>query len=215
MRFFAKDELTDENKAFIKTLLGKGNYKDILGNIEDKYDQQKLIQGDQSVPVSPQAQPQPTATLNIPDLTPLKPTGIKSVDEKNWDNYIKLLEIYAPHMVVGEPGIIDGDIVPTIKTEIDDVVPTEPWLRPKTGEEIVEIDNIEPTEPWLRPEPIPVISQETVKLPKPIPKTDLPENINYVSAISDINKISPNSLIMSMETLTLTLLNKHLTMTMA
>ena len=40
---------------------------------------------------------------------------------------------------------------------------------------------------------VPVISQETVKLPKPIPKTDLPENIDYVSAISDINKITrPN-----------------------
>ena len=30
---FAKDELTDENKAFIKTLLDKANYKDILDNI--------------------------------------------------------------------------------------------------------------------------------------------------------------------------------------
>ena len=43
------------------------------------------------------------------------------------------------------------------------------------------------------PKPIPVIPQETVKLPKPIPKTDPPENIDIISAISDINKIiSPN-----------------------
>ena len=39
---YGKDELTDENKAFIKTLLVKANYKDILDDIKD--DQQKLIQ---------------------------------------------------------------------------------------------------------------------------------------------------------------------------
>ena len=87
---FCKDILTDENKAFIKTLLYKRNYKDILGDIEDKDDQQKLIQGDQSVPILPQAQPQPqpTTTLNITDLRSPKPTGIKRVDDKNWDDYI-------------------------------------------------------------------------------------------------------------------------------
>ena len=44
---FGKDELTDENKAFIKTLLDKANYKDIL--VDNKDDQQKLIQGDSSI----------------------------------------------------------------------------------------------------------------------------------------------------------------------
>ena len=38
---FGKDELTYENIAFIKTLLDKANYKDILDDIKD--DQQKLI----------------------------------------------------------------------------------------------------------------------------------------------------------------------------
>ena len=33
---FSKDILADENKAFIKALLDKGNYKDIFGDIEDK-----------------------------------------------------------------------------------------------------------------------------------------------------------------------------------
>ena len=33
---FPKDELTDENKAFIKTLLDKVNYKDILDDINNK-----------------------------------------------------------------------------------------------------------------------------------------------------------------------------------
>ena len=67
---------------------------------------------------------------------------------------------------------------------------TEPWLRSKIKEEIAEIDDVVPTKPWLRPTA--AIPQETVKLPHPIPKTNLPENIDYVSAISDITKISPN-----------------------
>ena len=46
---FGKDELTDENKAFIKTLLDKANYKDILGDIKDN--QQKLVQDDLSIPI--------------------------------------------------------------------------------------------------------------------------------------------------------------------
>ena len=59
---------------------------------------------------------------------------------------------------------------------------------PKT--EIIEIEDVVPPTPA---KPIAVIPQETVKLPKPIPKTDLPENIDYISAISDINKITrPN-----------------------
>ena len=46
---FGEDELTDANKAFIKTLLDKANYKDILDHIKD--DQQKLIQDDLSIPI--------------------------------------------------------------------------------------------------------------------------------------------------------------------
>ena len=46
---FGKDELTDENKAFIKTLLDRANYKDILDDIKD--DQQKLIQDDLNIPI--------------------------------------------------------------------------------------------------------------------------------------------------------------------
>ena len=132
-------------------------------------------------------------------------------------------------MLVDEPDIID-DGIPTIKSEIveiDDVVPSEPWLQPKTEEiieidnvvptepwprpkteEIIEIDDVVPTEPWLRPKteeiikiddvvptepwlrPTAAISQETVKLPRPIPKTDLPKKIDHISAISDISGIS-------------------------
>ena len=68
---FAKDELTDENKAFVKTLLDKANYKDILDDNKD--DQQKLIQDDLSVPIP---QPQPTVDIKteiIDDVVPLDP----------------------------------------------------------------------------------------------------------------------------------------------
>ena len=46
---FDKDELTDENKAFIKTLLDKTNYKDTLDDIKD--DREKLIHDDLSIPI--------------------------------------------------------------------------------------------------------------------------------------------------------------------
>ena len=68
---FAKDELTDENKAFIKTLLDKANYKDILDDNKD--DQQKLIQDNLSVPIP---QPQSTADIKteiIDDVLPPDP----------------------------------------------------------------------------------------------------------------------------------------------
>ena len=61
---------------------------------------------------------------------------------------------------------------------------------PTPKNEIIETEDVVPPAP---PKPIHVIPQETVKLPKSIPKTDLPENIDYISAISDINKITcPN-----------------------
>ena len=205
----ANDELTDENKAFIKILLDKANYKNILD--DNKGDQQKLIQDDLSVPI---LQPQPTGDIKteiidnvvpptplffpteneifeidnivsptvsfvtaktefIPDLNPPQKTGIKSVDDKNYEDYLNILDIYRPDLFIDEE---DNYVIPTLKTEIieiDDVVP--PVESPPTVK------------------PIPVIPQEIVKLPKPIPKTDLPENIDIISAISDINKITrPN-----------------------
>ena len=102
----------------------------------------------------------------VSNLTPPQKTGIKSVDDKNYEDYLKVLQVYRLGLFIDEE---DNYIIPTPKNEI------------------IEIEDAVP------PKPIPVISQETVKLPKPIPKTDLPENIDIISAISDINKIiSPN-----------------------
>ena len=102
-------------------------------------------------------------------MTPLQKTGIKSVDDKNYEDYLKVPQIYRPDLFIDEE---DNYVIPTPKNEI------------------IEIEDGVPPAP---PKPIPVIPQETVKLPKPIPKTDLPENIDIISAISDVKKIiSPN-----------------------
>ena len=126
----------------------------------------------------------------VSDLTRPQKTGIKSVDDKNYEDYLKVLQIYRPDLFIDEVG---NYIMPTSKTEI------------------IEIEDVVPPAP---PKPIHVIPQETVKLPKPIPKTDLPENIDIISAISAINKIiSPNQFD-NVDGATTTLLNnKHLTMT--
>ena len=103
-------------------------------------------------------------------MTPPQKTRIKNVDDKNYEDYLKVLQIYRPDLFIDEE---NNHIIPTPKNEI------------------IEIEDVVPPAP---PKPIPVIPQETVKLPKPIPKTtDLPENIDIISAISDINKIThPN-----------------------
>ena len=108
---FRKDELTDENKAFIKTLLDKANYKDILDVIKD--DQQKLIQDDLSIPIPtddikteiiddvvlPDPLFFPTGNeifeiddvipSTVPNLMPPQKRGVKSVDDKNYEDYLK------------------------------------------------------------------------------------------------------------------------------
>ena len=101
----------------------------------------------------------------LSNLTPPQKIGIKSVDDKNYEDYLKVLQIYRQDLFIDEE---DNYIIPTPKNKI------------------IEIEDVVPPAP---PKPIPVIPQETVKLPKPIPKTDLPENIDIISAISDINKI--------------------------
>ena len=197
------DELTDENKAFIKSLLDKANYKDILDDIKDH--PQKLTQDDLSIPVPtgdiktqiiddvvptdplffpteneifeiddviPSTVPLVTPkTEFISNLTSSQKPGVKSVDDKNYEDYLKILQIYRPDLFIDEG---ENYVIPTPKTEI------------------IEIEDVVPPAPAKS---IPVIPQETVKLPKPLPKTDLSENIDYISAISDINKITrPNQL---------------------
>ena len=254
---FGKDELTDENKAFIKTLLDKANYKDIFDDIKD--DQQKLIQDDLSIPIPttgdikteiiydvvPLNDPNEIFEIDnaipstVPNLMPPQKTGVKSVDDKNYKDYLKILQIYTPDLFIDEEdnsnlNNSNNYVIPTPKIEIiDDVVPpdiftpkteflsdlTRPqktgikrvddknyedylkvlqmyipdlfideegnYVIPTSKTEIIEIEDVVLPAP---PKPIHVIPQKTVKLPKPIPKTDLPENIDIISAISDINK---------------------------
>ena len=204
---FAKEELTDKNKAFIKTLLDKANYKDILDDNKD--DQQKLMQDELTIPIPtggikteitddvvlpdllffpteneifeiddviPSIVPLVTPkTEFISELTPPQKTGIKSINDKNYEDYLKVLQIYRPNLLIHED---DNYVIPIPKTEIIEIGDVAP-----------------PVESPTTVKPIPVIPQETVKLPKPIPKTDIPENIDYVSAICDINKSFINKLI--------------------
>ena len=145
---FGKDELTDKNKGFIKTLLDKANYKDILEDIKD--DQQKLIQDDLSIPIptgdiktetiddvvppdllffpteneifddiAPPTVPLVTPKAEfIPNMTPAQKTGIKSFDDKNSDDYLKVLKIYRPDLFIDEE---DNYVIPTPKTEIIEI----------------------------------------------------------------------------------------------
>ena len=230
---FDKNELTDENKALIKTILDKANYKDILDDIKD--DKQKLIQDDLKTEiiddvVSPDPLFFPTENeifeiddviaSTVPNLTPPQKTGVKSVNDKNYEDYLKILQIYRPDLFIDEEDNNSNNnnnyAIPTPKIEIiDDVVPPD-ILTPKTEfvsdltppqkagiksvddknykdylkvlqiyrpdlfidekdnyviptpkNEIIEIEDVVPPAP---PKPIPVIPQETVKLPKPIPK---------------------------------------------
>ena len=102
-------------------------------------------------------------------MTPPQKTGNKSADDKNYEDYLKVLQIYKPDLFIDKE---DNYVTSTPKTEI------------------IEIEDVVPPTPAKL---IPVIPQETIKLPKPILKTDLPENIDYISAIFDINKIThPN-----------------------
>ena len=94
----------------------------------------------------------------VSDLNPLQKAGIKSVDDKNCEDYSKVLQIYRPDLFIDKE---DNYVIPTPKTEI------------------IEIEDVVPP---ATPKPIHVIPQETVKLPKPILKTDLPENIDIISA---------------------------------
>ena len=141
---FGKDKLTDENKAFIKTLLDKANYKDILDDIKD--DQQKLIQDDLSIPiptgdkkteiiddvVSPDRLSFPTENetfeiddivpSTVPNLMPLQKTGVKSVDDKNYEDYLKTLQIYRPDLFIDEEDSNNNNnnnyVIPTPKIEM-------------------------------------------------------------------------------------------------
>ena len=89
---FGKDELIDENKAFIKTVLDKVNYKDILDDIKDN--QQKLIQDDLSVHI-------PTGDIKteiIDDVVPpdplFLPTEIKFLMTSDSATYYSKNRIY-------------------------------------------------------------------------------------------------------------------------
>ena len=62
----------------------------------------------------------------VSDSTPHQKTGIKSVDDKNYEDYLKVLQIYRPDLFIDKE---ENYIIPTPKNEIietEDVVPPAP-----------------------------------------------------------------------------------------
>ena len=112
---FANKDLTDENKKFIKTLLDKSNY-DIASDDDIKTE---II--DNVVPPDPLfflAGNEIFTPKTEPDLIPSIETGIESVDDKNWNNYVKLLETQRPDLLVDEPDNTQDDRQNLIQTDL-------------------------------------------------------------------------------------------------
>ena len=88
---FGKDELTEENKAFIKTLLDKANYKDILDGIKD--DQQKVTQDDLSnVPMPMTAD---IKTEIVDDIVPPNDSLFFSTENEIFDDVVPT-DVFTP-----------------------------------------------------------------------------------------------------------------------
>ena len=219
---FAKDEVTDEEKAFIKTLLDKANYKDILDDNKDN--QQELIQDDLSIPIptgdikteiiDDVVPPDPlffpteseifkiddvtTSTVPlvtpktefVPNLTPPQKTSNKSVDDKNYEDYLKVLQIYRPDLLIKRTTILyRHQKLKLLKLKMLYLQhqQNQYLLFPK---KLLNYQNQYPKLIWLKT--LTIFQQ-------------------FLILIKSLVQIS---LIMSMETLTLILLNKHLTVTM-
>ena len=68
-------------------------------------------------------------------MTPPQNTGIKSIDDKNYEDYLKVLQIYRPDLFIDEENN-NNYVIPTPKTEteiIEDVLPPD-IFTPKTEE---------------------------------------------------------------------------------
>ena len=70
----------------------------------------------------------------MPNLTPPQKTGVKSVNDKNYEDYLKILQIYRPDLFIDEDdnNNNNNDVITTPKIEIiDGVVPLD-IFTPKT-----------------------------------------------------------------------------------
>ena len=59
----------------------------------------------------------------VPNLTPPQKTGVKSVDDKNYEDYLKIPQIYRPDLFIDEEDNNNNTAIPTKK--IEDVVPLD------------------------------------------------------------------------------------------
>ena len=121
----------------------------------------------------------------VSDLTPSQKTGIKSVDDKNYEDYLKVLQIYRPNLFIDEE---DNYVIPTPKTEI------------------IETEDVVPPAP---PKPNPLFPKKLLNYQNQYPKLISLKTLTLFQQFLTLIKII--SLMISMETTTL-LNKKHLTM---
>ena len=194
----------------------------------------------------------------VPNLTPHQKTGVKSVDDKNYEDYLKILQIYRPDLFIDEEDNNNNTVIPT--TKIEDVAPPDiftpktefvPDSTPpqKTGIKSVDDKNYEdylkafqiyrpdlfideednyvistPKTEIIEIEDVvfqhqqkqyPLFPKKLLNYQKQYPKLICLKTLTIFQQFLILMKLLVQiSLIMSMETLTLTLLNKHLTITM-
>ena len=121
----------------------------------------------------------------VSDLTPSQKTGIKSVDDKNYEDYLKVLQIYKPDLFIDEE---DNYVIPIPKTEV------------------IETEDVVPPAP---PKPNPLFPKKLLNYQNQYPKLISLKTLTLFQQFLTLIKII--SLMMSMETTTL-LNKKHLTM---
>ena len=71
----------------------------------------------------------------MPNLKPPQKTGVKSVDDKNYEDYLKILQIYRPDLFTDEEGNNNNNnnyVIPTPKIEIINGVVPPDIFTPKT-----------------------------------------------------------------------------------
>ena len=126
-----------------------------------------------------------TPKTGVSDLTPSQKTGIKSVDDKNYEDYLKVLQIYRPNLFIDEE---DNYVIPTPKTEI------------------IETEDVVPPAP---PKPNPLFPKKLLNYQNQYPKLISLKTLTLFQQFLTLIKII--SMMISMETTTL-LNKKHLTM---
>ena len=164
---FVKDDLTNENKKFIKKLLDKSNYNDFFSD-----DDMKTEIIDDVVPPDPLFFPTENDN-SIPDL-------ISPTDNKNWSNYVKLLQTHRPDLLVDGPDNAQDDRQNLIQTDL--------FNKDLVGEDMKTDYNI--LNPTIKIGPnIDVVPKDEIDLPSIDPTIRVTNENNGNNELIDIKNI--------------------------